>query len=177
MHPAALEARSRKGWLPVHHACKHGCSLATLRLLLTDATARARTPGGYAPLHLLARHQAGDAAKLRLALELHPGGVRQRTADGLLPLHLLAAHSPGAAAALSMVLTAFPGAAVLPSAAGEVPLQLLPAGADVAWGTRQLLEAATLQQQAMRELWSARCVGHLDRPIFTTPGNNEMDMI
>lgn len=158
MAPSTLYARTGSGWLAVHHVCRYGASSQSLSLLLVPATSLSTTPNGYTPLHLLARYQASDVNILKHCLDLQPEAVTVACRDGMLPLHLIVAYQGSCDASIRLILNAYPQAAVAPSGSGVIPLQLVTSDSQMSWGTRRMLEGASLEVQEMNEKGLVRAV-------------------
>ncbi len=79
---AEIEARTNKGFTPLHYAAQGSCQTARL-LLSRKANVKAKSEGGETPLHLAARTGAVDMVTLLIA---HGADVNARSNDGETPL-------------------------------------------------------------------------------------------
>jgi ankyrin repeat protein len=100
----ALWVGDRKGWLPLHLACRHGPVVAAgfLAHVGKRALRRPTNTERWLPLHILSQREFSDdpeqrAAEIAAACEiadLWPQGLRVKDANGWLPLHCSAQTAP-----------------------------------------------------------------------------------
>lgn len=88
--PEALSAKSQKGLLPIHYACRHRAPVHVIDCMVQyqPTSLSDLTKLGWTPLHMAIAHHAPDDTILRLCSS---EALRIKTGDGArLPLHIAA---------------------------------------------------------------------------------------
>jgi ankyrin repeat protein len=140
--PRALQARDRKGRLPLHAWAAHwNSSLDAVPILVEPwpASLLVADYEGRLPVHVLLERKDASLDRARLLVEACPGSLRAQDEQGRLPLHVWVSHPHAPLDIARLLIDADSGSLQVQDKQGRVPLLVAVTIPDPSLGMVQLL--------------------------------------